>query len=89
MDLIRKEFAALVIALFAASAFALAPLLCEAKAVTKDGKPLVGVANSSSHEKCQADIKAACDTKAISERVRKLSGAAKSFFMKKCEAEAG
>jgi hypothetical protein len=84
-----KVFAALIFALFSAIAFAQAPASCEAKAVSKEGKPLAGAAKASSIEKCQADIKAACEAKAVSKGGKKLSGAAKNSFMKKCEADAG
>ena len=83
-----KTFAALVFALFATSVFAQNPTTCETKAVTKDGKPLVGAAKNSSIKKCMADIKAACEVKAVSDSGKKLSGAAKIAFMKKCESDA-
>ncbi len=84
-----KLVAALVFALCSAVAFAQAPTACEAKAVSKDGKPLAGAAKASFIKKCQSDVKAACEAKAVSESGKKLSGAAKNSFMKKCEAEAG
>ena len=84
-----KILAAFVFALFSAAAFAQARATCEAKAVGKDGKPLVGAAKNSSIKKCQDDIKAACEAKAVSESGKKLAGAAKNSFMKKCESEAG
>ena len=83
-----KTFAALVFALFSAAAFAQTHASCEAKAVSKDGKPLAGAAKASVIKKCQADIKAACEGKAVSESGKKLSGAAKNSFMKRCETEA-
>jgi len=83
-----KLIAALVFSLCAAVAFAQTPAGCEAKALSKDGKPLAGAAKASFVKKCQADIKAACEAKAVSENGKKLSGAAKNSFMKKCEAEA-
>ena len=83
-----KTLAALVFALFTASAFAQSPA-CETKAVSKDGKPLAGAAKNASIKKCQADIKAACEAKAVSESGKKLGGAAKNSFMKKCESDAG
>jgi hypothetical protein len=82
-----KTLAALVFAFFSATAFAQAS--CEAKAVSKEGKPLVGAAKASSIKKCQTDIKAACEAKAVSESGKKLSGAAKNSFVKKCEADVG
>lgn len=65
---------------------------CEAKAVSKDGKPLAGAAKASSIKKCEADAKAAapsgCADKAIDKNGKPLAGAAKNSFMKKCEADA-
>lgn len=84
-----KTFAALVFALFTASAFAQTSPACETQAVSKDGKPLAGAAKIASIKKCQGDIKAVCDAKAVSENGKILSGAAKNAFMKKCEADAG
>ena len=84
-----KTIVALVFALFAASAFAQTSPACEAKAVSKDGKPLSGAAKNSSIKKCMGDIKAACETKAVSASGKKLGGAAKNSFMKKCESDAG
>ena len=84
-----KTVVTLVLALFSAGAFAQASASCEAKAVSKDGKPLAGAAKASVIKKCQTDIKAACEAKAVSESGKKLSGAAKNSFMKKCEADAG
>ena len=84
-----KLIAALVFSLCSAVAFAQTPTGCEAKALSKDGKPLAGAAKTSFVKKCQADIKAACEAKAVSESGKKLSGAAKNSFMQKCEADAG
>jgi len=65
---------------------------CEAKAVSKEGKPLAGAAKASSIKKCEADAKAAapsgCAEKAIDKNGKALAGAAKNSFMKKCEADA-
>ena len=83
-----KTVMAILFSLFAASALAQTSPACEAKAVSKDGKPLAGAAKSSSIKKCQAEITAACEAKAVSESGKKLGGAAKNSFMKKCEAEA-
>ncbi len=84
-----KTVAALIFALFATTVFAQTSASCEAKAVSKDGKPLAGAAKTSTIKKCQADIKVTCESKAVSESGKKLSGAAKSSFVKKCESEAG
>lgn len=63
---------------------------CEAKALSKDGKPLAGAAKQSFLKKCEADaltaIRANCETKAVSKEGKPLAGAAKTSFMKKCEA---
>ena len=84
-----KWIVALVFSVFSASTLAQSLAGCEAKALSKDGKPLAGAAKTSFVKKCQADIKAACEAKAVSESGKKLSGAAKNSFMKKCEADAG
>ncbi|HWE76113.1 MAG TPA: hypothetical protein VG328_23330 [Stellaceae bacterium] len=56
---------------------------CEAKAVSKDGKPLSGAAKTSSVNKC---MRTACEANAIDKNGKKLAGAAKASFLKKCEA---
>jgi hypothetical protein len=56
---------------------------CQAKAVSKDGKPLSGAAKTSSINKCMRD---SCEAKAVDKNGKKLSGAAKTSFLKKCEA---
>lgn len=66
---------------------------CEAKAVDKNGKPLVGAAKSSFMKKCEVtakhgDMKAECEGKAVGKNGKPLAGAAKNSFMKKCEAQA-
>ncbi|MEA3117278.1 MAG: hypothetical protein QOI13_548 [Paraburkholderia sp.] len=65
---------------------------CEAKAVTKDGKPLSGAAKASFMKKCNAGMKngaaADCERKAVGSNGRPLAGAAKTSFMKKCVANA-
>jgi hypothetical protein len=55
---------------------------CEAKAVSKDGKPLSGAAKTSSIKKC---IKDSCESQAVDKNGKKLAGAAKTSFLKKCE----
>ena len=66
---------------------------CEAKAVSKDGKPLFGAAKATSIKKCEADSKTAtpsagsCAEKAIDKNGKALAGAAKTSFLKKCEAD--
>ena len=83
-----KLIATLVFSLFSAATFAQGLAGCEAKAVSKDGKPLAGAAKTSFVKKCQANIKIACEVKAVGENGKKLSGAAKNSFMEKCESEA-
>jgi hypothetical protein len=68
---------------------------CEAKAVSKDGKPLAGAAKTAFMKKCEGDGKPAeakkdsgCEAKAVSKDGKPLAGAAKTAFMKKCEADA-
>lgn len=55
---------------------------CEAKAVSKDGKPLAGAAKTSSVKKCMRDT---CEAQAVDKNGKKLAGAAKTSFLKKCE----
>ena len=65
---------------------------CEAKAVSKDGKPLAGAAKASSIKTCEADTKTVvplgCADKTIDKNGKPLAGAAKNSFMNKCEADA-
>ncbi len=63
---------------------------CEAKALSKDGKPLAGAAKAASIKKCELAAKSSsgCDEKAVDKNGKPLAGAAKSSFMKKCEAGA-
>ncbi len=83
-----------------AAQFALAPAAfadsqadCEAKAVSKEGKPLAGAAKSSFMKKCMNEPKptehADCAAKAVGKDGKPLHGAARSAFMKKCVAESG
>jgi hypothetical protein len=60
------------------------PGTCEAKAVTKDGKPLAGAARTSFLTKCKRDM---CAPKAVDSNGKALKGAAKNSFMAKCERE--
>jgi len=73
--------AALVLSLFAGSAFA-ANAECEAKATEKK---LAGAAKSSFMKKCEKDAGGACEAAAAD---KKLAGAAKNSFVKKCKADA-
>jgi len=68
---------------------------CEAKAVSKTGKPLAGAAKAASIKKCEKDAAAAsaatapsCADKAVSKDGKPLAGAAKAASIKKCEKEA-
>jgi len=79
----KKIMIATTVLLFAMGG-ALAQEACEAKAVSKDGKPLAGAAKTSFVKKCKAD---ACEEKAVGSDGRKLAGAAKTSFMKKCQAD--
>ena len=83
----------LIIALLAAFAgsSAFAADGCEAKAVSKDGKPLAGAAKTSFMKKCEKEMgsagSSACATKAVSKDGKPLAGAAKTSFIKKCAAD--
>ncbi|WP_062311233.1 hypothetical protein [Polynucleobacter sinensis] len=63
---------------------------CEAKAVSKDGKPLYGAAKDASIKKCMGGAKAdaGCEARALSKDGKPLHGAAKDAFVKKCERDA-
>jgi hypothetical protein len=78
--------AAACLALLATPAFAAGE--CEAKAVSKDGKPLAGAAKTSFMKKCEKEMggmaSAACEKSAAD---KKLAGAAKTSHMKKCMAD--
>ncbi|CAM3712715.1 hypothetical protein [Polynucleobacter antarcticus] len=60
---------------------------CEAKAVSKEGKPLYGAAKDASIKKClgAAPADKGCEAKAISKDGKPLYGAAKAASIKKCE----
>lgn len=60
---------------------------CEAKAVSKDGKPLYGAAKDASIKKCMGSAPAdsGCEAKAVSKDGKPLYGAAKAASIKKCE----
>jgi hypothetical protein len=59
---------------------------CEAKAVSKEGKPLYGAAKDASIKKCMGDTKPSdCEAKALSKDGKPLYGAAKVASIKKCE----
>ncbi|MDE2599063.1 MAG: hypothetical protein KGL40_05520 [Rhodocyclaceae bacterium] len=92
----KKLFVVMIGSMFALSVYAQAPAAdasgCEAKAIDKNGKPLVGAAKASSIKKCEksaasADKTAACEAKAVSKDGKPLSGAAKNSSVKKCLSE--
>jgi hypothetical protein len=56
---------------------------CEAKAMSKTGKPLSGAAKTASVRNC---MKTYCEANAVGNNGKKLSGAARTSFLKKCEA---
>jgi hypothetical protein len=60
---------------------------CEAKAVSKEGKPLYGAAKDASIKKCMGSAPAdsGCEAKAVSKDGKPLYGAAKAASIKKCE----
>ncbi|MBU3594806.1 hypothetical protein ICN10_00130 [Polynucleobacter sp. 86C-FISCH] len=81
-----------IIALSIALSFAIPSLAhadqaaCEAKAVSKDGKPLYGAAKDASIKKCMgATANSGCEAKAVSKDGKPLYGAAKEASIKKCE----
>ncbi len=83
----KKIVAALSIALsFALPTYVFADqAACEAKAVSKDGKPLYGAAKDTSIKKCMGDAKPNdCEAKAVSKDGKPLYGAAKDASIKKC-----
>jgi hypothetical protein len=79
----RTGAAVFISMLFAAPA--LAQSACEALALSKDGKPLVGAAKTAFVTKCKKD---SCEPKAVSSDGKLLSGTAKNSFMKKCQNDA-
>jgi hypothetical protein len=84
----KKIIIALIIALsFVVPSYVLADqAACEAKAVSKDGKPLYGAAKDASIKKCMGDAKPNdCEAKAVSKDGKPLYGAAKAASIKKCE----
>ncbi len=60
---------------------------CEAKALSKEGKPLYGAAKDASIKKCMGGAAAdsGCEAKAVSKDGKPLYGAAKAASIKKCE----
>jgi hypothetical protein len=92
----KTLFSALTLALLMSvgTAHADAKADCEAKALSKDGKPLAGAAKTASVKKCMADAggaakaSPACEAKAVDKNGKPLHGAAKTASIKKCEADA-
>jgi hypothetical protein len=87
-DVMKKLIITLSIAMsFAIPSVAFADqAACEAKAVSKDGKPLYGAAKDASIKKCMGDAKPNdCEAKAVSKDGKPLYGAAKAASIKKCE----
>jgi hypothetical protein len=73
---------------FAVPSIALADqAACEAKAVSKEGKPLYGAAKDASIKKCMGGAAAdnGCEAKAVSKDGKPLYGAAKAASIKTCE----
>lgn len=66
---------------------------CEARAMSKDGKPLAGAARAAFMKKCMAESApaehAACAEKAVGKDGKPLHGAARAAFMQKCVRESG
>jgi hypothetical protein len=81
-----------IASLFVANIAFAADASCEAKAVSKDGKPLAGAAKAASIKKCEKEAAPAaasnCEAKAVSKDGKPLAGAAKAASVKKCEADA-
>jgi hypothetical protein len=88
----RKLIVAAIASMFIVNISFAADSGCEAKAVSKDGKPLAGAAKAASIKKCEKDAAQAatptCADKAVSKDGKPLAGAAKAASIKKCEAEA-
>jgi hypothetical protein len=87
-NFMKKLFVTLSLCMsFAFAPFALAnQAACEAKAVSKDGKPLYGAAKDASIKKCMGSAKdLGCEAKAVSKDGKPLYGAAKAASIKKCE----
>jgi hypothetical protein len=85
-----KKWLILAALCFSVPAYAQSPeASCQAKALSKEGKPLSGAAKNSFMKKCLAEHKLSCENRAIGKDGKKLAGAAKNSFMKKCEAVSG
>ena len=88
----HKLIVATIVSMFVVNMAFAADSGCEAKAVSKDGKPLAGAAKAASIKKCEKEAASAaapsCADKAVSKDGKPLFGAAKAASIKKCEAEA-
>ncbi len=87
-----KNIVIAVLASFFVANLAFAEASCEARAVSKEGKPLAGAAKAAFMKKCEkeagASAASSCEAKALSKEGKPLAGAAKAAFIKKCEGEA-
>ncbi len=87
-----KNIVIAVLASFFVANVAFAEASCEARAVSKEGKPLAGAAKAAFMKKCEkeagASAASSCEAKALSKEGKPLAGAAKAAFIKKCEGEA-
>lgn len=87
----KKLLVAVFVSLFAMGAYAQTTSAdsCEARAVSKDGKPLYGAAKAAFIKKCEKEKKAtntnSCEARAVSKDGKPLYGAAKAASIKKCE----
>jgi hypothetical protein len=90
----RNLIVAAVTSLFIVNLAFAADSGCEAKAVSKNGKPLAGAAKAAFMKKCEKEAAPAaapapsCEEKAVSKAGKPLAGAAKVASIKKCEADA-
>jgi len=89
LENMRNLIVAAIASLFIVNAAFAADSGCEAKAMSKDGKPLAGAAKAASIKKCEkeAETTASCEAKALSKDGKPLAGAAKNSFVKKCAAD--
>ena len=83
MILFISAFALAASSAIPAPASAQTSAACEARAISKTGKPLSGAAKTASVNKC---MRSYCEAHAVSSTGKKLSGAARTSFLKKCEA---
>lgn len=92
----KKVLLASLVVFASQFAFAQAPTAadCEAKALSKAGKPLAGAAKAAFVKKCmggaapRSAAQSDCEGKAVSKDGKPLHGAAKAAFMRKCTLDA-